>query len=52
MKDKNCITLMVGTLDSEKFPLAIFGKPKNPECFKLMDGARLPLPLKKIQANY
>ena len=49
MKDKNCITLMVGTLDSEKFPLAVFGKPKNPECFKLMDFPRPPLPYKTEQ---
>ena len=51
IKYKTRITFMVGTSASgKKVPLAVVGKPKNPECFKLMDGARSPLPYKN-QAN-
>ena len=50
---KNYIILMVGTSYSGgKGHFLLLGNQKNPECFKLMDGARLPLPFKKIQANY
>ena len=47
MKYKTRIALMVGTSSSGgEVPLAVVGKPKNSECFKLMDSARPPLPYK------
>ena len=51
MKDNTRITLMVVTSVSEKkVPLAVVGKPKNLECFKLMYGTRQPLTYKN-QSN-
>ena len=46
MKYKTCTTLMVGTSSSGNVPLTIVGKPKHLEIFKLMDGARPPIPYK------
>ena len=52
MKDKTCIILVVGTSASGRNnPLGLVGRPKNPEFFKLIYGARPPL-LYKNQANY
>ena len=51
MKYKTHITLIVGTSASGvKVTIYVVGKPKNPECLKLMDCARPPLSYKN-QAN-
>lgn len=44
MKDKNRITLMVGTAaDGSKIPMSIVGKPKNPACFSMCENGKPPL---------
>ena len=45
MKDKTRITLMVCTAaDGSKVPLSVVGKPKKPECFRLLRGGKTPVP--------
>ena len=45
MKDKTRFILMVCTAtDGIKVPLSVIGKPKKPECFRLLRGNNTPLP--------